>query len=77
MASLSQRSADLFKPFTFHSVEEDGSGWPPLLSPTMRGTTISVSHSEKDRLDDAKTELFGTDEVPYGAVITELVDCID
>lgn len=43
----------------------------------MRETTISVSQSEKDRLDDAKAELFGTDEVPYGAVITELVDSLD
>jgi hypothetical protein len=43
----------------------------------MRETTVSVSHDEKDRLDDAKAELFGTDEVPYGAVITELVDRID
>jgi hypothetical protein len=43
----------------------------------MRETTISVSHNEKNRLDDAKAELFGTDEVPYGTVITELVDRID
>jgi len=43
----------------------------------MRETTISVSHDEKDRLDDAKAELFGTDEVPYGAVITELVEQVN
>jgi hypothetical protein len=43
----------------------------------MHGTTISVSHEEKDRLDAAKLELFGTDEVPYGAVITELTDLLD
>lgn len=43
----------------------------------MRETTISVSSDEKDQLDNAKIELFGTDEVPYGAVITELTDCID
>lgn len=40
----------------------------------FRETTISVSHEEKARLDDAKQELFGTDEVPYGATITELTD---
>lgn len=43
----------------------------------MRETTITVSRKEKRRLDDAKAELFGTDEVPYGAVITELVARID
>jgi len=43
----------------------------------MRETTISVSHAEKDRLDAAKVELFGTEEVPYGAVITELTDSLD
>jgi len=40
----------------------------------LRETTITVSYDEKDRLDDARRELFGTDEVPYGAVISELVD---
>lgn len=38
----------------------------------MRGTTISVSEAEKDALDEAKLELYNTDEVPYGAVIYEL-----
>lgn len=51
--------------------------WPHPRSLIMRETTVSVSHDEKDRLDDAKAELFGTDEVPYGAVITELVARID
>jgi hypothetical protein len=66
-------------PLPFIVVGKDGPRWsktPPLLT-IMRETTISVSHDEKDRLDDAKAELFGTDEVPYGAVITELVDRID
>ena len=38
----------------------------------MRETTISVSQEEKDALDEVKHELFGTEEVPYGAVISEL-----
>lgn len=38
-----------------------------------RNTTISVSHEEKACLDDAAEALFGTDEVPYGAVVSELV----
>jgi hypothetical protein len=37
-----------------------------------RVTTISVSREEKAALDEAKYELFGTDEVPYGTVISEL-----
>lgn len=40
-----------------------------------RTTTISVSDEEKRLLDNAKEELFGTQEVPYGTVITELVGC--
>lgn len=38
----------------------------------MRETTISVSRAEKAALDEAKLELYNTDEVPYGAVICEL-----
>jgi hypothetical protein len=38
----------------------------------MRDTTISVSHAEKDALDEAKLELYNTKEIPYGAVIYEL-----
>ena len=38
-----------------------------------RNTTISVSHAEKQRLDDAADELCGTTEVPYGEVILLLV----
>lgn len=38
----------------------------------VRETTISVSHDEKAALDGAKRELFGTKEVPYGTVISEL-----
>lgn len=38
----------------------------------MRETTISVSYAEKEALDEAKLELYHTDEVPYGAVIYEL-----
>ena len=38
----------------------------------MRETTISVSRAEKDALDDARIAMYNTDEVPYGAVISEL-----
>jgi len=38
----------------------------------MRETTISVSRAEKAALDEAKLELYQTEEVPYGAVIYEL-----
>jgi len=38
----------------------------------MRETTISVSHAEKDALDDARIAMYNTDEIPYGAVIDEL-----
>lgn len=37
-----------------------------------RETTISVSYEEKNKLDEAKHELFSTEEVPYGVVISEL-----
>lgn len=43
----------------------------------MRGTTISVSHDEKRQLDEAKLTLFGTDEVPYGTVITALTNRLE
>jgi len=39
---------------------------------SMRETTISVSRAEKAALDEAKLELYQTEEVPYGAVICEL-----
>lgn len=38
----------------------------------MRETTISVSREEKRALDEARFELYQTEEVPYGAVIYEL-----
>ena len=38
----------------------------------MRETTISVSRSEKDALNEARLAMYNTDEVPYGAVIDEL-----
>ncbi|SFC63320.1 hypothetical protein SAMN05444422_112110 [Halobiforma haloterrestris] len=40
----------------------------------LRETTISVSHEEKELLEEAAIELFGTQEVPYGAVVSELVE---
>ena len=39
-----------------------------------RQTTISVSYDEKQRLDEAAEELCGTTEVPYGAVVAQLVE---
>lgn len=38
----------------------------------MRETTISVSREEKSALDEAKLELYDTEEIPYGVVIYEL-----
>jgi len=40
----------------------------------MRENTIKVSDSEKEALDDAREEIFGTQSVPYGEVIQELVE---
>lgn len=37
-----------------------------------REERIRVSSEEKQLLDEKRTELFGTDEVPYGAVVAEL-----
>lgn len=49
-------------------------GQPRILAyiKIMRGTTISVSEAEKEALDEARLELYMTNEVPYGAVIYEL-----
>lgn len=38
----------------------------------MRETTITVSYKEKRMLDDAAVEIFGTDELAYGATIQYL-----
>lgn len=40
----------------------------------IRTTTISVSTDEKRQLDEAAEELCGTTEVPYGEVISQLVE---
>lgn len=42
------------------------------MSNTTRSTTISVSHEEKQLLDEAADTLYGTTEVPYGATIERL-----
>ena len=57
-------------------VVRDGEGRRPVLKElTMtRTTTISVSYDEKRRLDEAAEELCGTTEVPYGEVISQLVE---
>ena len=45
-----------------------------VLFYTMRETTISVSNEEKAALNEAKLEMYGTKEIPYGVVIAELID---
>lgn len=45
----------------------------PRTITMRRSTTISVSYSEKDELDYAAEQLFGTTEVPYGETITQLI----
>lgn len=39
-----------------------------------RNKKIRVSDAEHRRLNDAKVEIFGTDKVPFGAVVSELLD---
>lgn len=39
-----------------------------------RETTIRVGHSEKDRLDEAASQICGTTEVPYGEVLSLLIE---
>lgn len=41
-----------------------------------RTKTIALNEGEKERLNAARNELFGTSEVPYGVVISRLVDSI-
>lgn len=38
----------------------------------MRENTVKLSDNEKDRLDEARREMFGTEEVPYGVTIERL-----
>lgn len=39
-----------------------------------RKTTVALNDSEKSQLSAVRQTLFGTDEVPYGVVITRLID---
>lgn len=39
-----------------------------------RENTVKVSDEEKEALDAAREDIFGTDEVPYGTVVQRLVD---
>jgi len=39
-----------------------------------RENTIKLSDEEKDGLDAVRDDMFGTDEVPYGVVVSKLVD---
>lgn len=42
-----------------------------------RDKTVALSDNEKERLDGVRQEIYGTDEVPYGVVITDLIDYYD
>lgn len=39
-----------------------------------RSNTVRLSDSEKLELDELRKKLFGTDEVPYGVVISKLCE---
>lgn len=39
-----------------------------------RNSTIAVSNEEKEKLDNIRDNIFGTDEVPYGVVINHLIE---
>ncbi|SNR58170.1 hypothetical protein SAMN06266787_10543 [Halorubrum ezzemoulense] len=39
-----------------------------------RGTTIRVSQNEKQRLDEAGYQMTGTTEVPYGEILSLLME---
>jgi len=39
-----------------------------------RDNTVALSEKEKRQLDEARLIVFGVEEVPYGAVISELCD---
>ena len=40
----------------------------------MRTESIAVSQAEKQRLDDVRKDLLGTDAAPYGVVISALLE---
>jgi hypothetical protein len=40
----------------------------------MREKSIAVSADEQDRLDEVAEDLLGTDDVPYGAIISAQVE---
>jgi hypothetical protein len=39
-----------------------------------RGTTIRVSENERHRLDEAAHQMTGTTEIPYGEVLSLLME---
>ena len=39
-----------------------------------RDNTIALSDKEKEILSEARIEIFGTDEVPYGVVVSKLCE---
>lgn len=39
-----------------------------------RNNTIVLSDSEQESLQSVRQEMFGSDEVPYGVVVTKLID---
>ena len=40
----------------------------------MRSESIAISSSEKERLNDVAEEIYGTTEVPFGAVVSGLIE---
>jgi hypothetical protein len=42
-----------------------------------RENSIAVSDEELQKIKDARMEIFGTDEVPYGVVISTLCEDVE
>jgi len=40
----------------------------------VRNKTIKLEQGEKERLDQAAAELYGTESVPYGETVSLLID---
>lgn len=42
-----------------------------------RDNTIALSEEEKEELSAARISIFGTDEVPYGVVVSKLCEDVE
>jgi len=53
---------------------KDLSVWCHIVLYMARDNSIAISDQEREALREARQDIFGTDEVPYGVVIQTLVD---